>query len=184
MKLVNISPEQLAVRSHDLFHFQNLLLTCGDHEKGHFNTMTIAWGSIGTMWSKPCVWVFVRPSRYTFEFMNTYSDFTVTAFPRKYHAALSYLGSHSGRDSNKILEAGLTPIAATLVASPAFTEAELIIECKKIYFQDLDPEKFLDQTIFRSYPNPDYHRMYIGEIVSILGDEKFLQEKTEQADEL
>ena len=125
------------------------------------------------MWGKPFAQVFVRPSRYTYEFMVKYDTFTLCAFPETYRKALELLGSKSGRDGNKIAEAGLTPIASTQVAAPGFAEADLIIECRKIYWDDLDPARFLDPSIERNYPQKAYHRIYFGQIVAIWGERSY-----------
>ena len=176
MNIQKIDPFSLSITPHNLFDVKSVLLTCGDLRTGHFNAMTIGWGAIGTMWSKPAAWVAVRPSRFTFEFMENYKDFTLTVFPESYSAALSLLGTKSGRDGDKIKESGLTPILSMSVGSPTYQEAELSIECQKIYWQDLQPSNFLDPTIFKSYSNQDYHRMYIGEILSIQGEEQYIKQ--------
>ena len=129
--------------------------------------MTIGWGSFGVMWKKPFVQVVVRPTRYTYEFMERFDTFILCAFPEKYQKALTLLGTKSGRDCDKIQEAGLTPMAAPTVAAPAFAEADLIVECRKMYWQDVDPSHFLDNTIDENYPKKDYHRIYFGEILEI-----------------
>lgn len=152
---------------------QWLLLSSGDFQTGHFNTMTVAWGSFGTMWKKPFVQVVVRPTRYTYEFMNSYDAFTLCAFPKQYQQDLLLLGSKSGRDGDKIAETALTPIAASQVAAPGFAEAELIVECRKIYWDDFEPGQFLDPSIESNYPQKDYHRVYFGEIVSITGKDTY-----------
>ena len=164
-----IDPGSLKILPHHVFHHQNILLTSGDYSAGTYNTMTIGWGGIGTMWSRPSVMVFVRPSRYTYDFMEKCKDFTLTAFPKTYNRALSLLGTKSGRDGDKITESGLTPIPSIKTASPGFDEAELIIECVKLYWQDLEPDQFLDHEIFKFYLKEDFHRFYIGEIVHIAG---------------
>ncbi len=156
---------QLKIQPHQLFNKQWMLITSGDYAKDKFNTMTIGWGAIGTMWSKPFTFVAVRHSRYTFEFMEAYDTYTLTAFPQKYRDALNLLGSRSGRDGDKISAAGLTPEPASAVASPAFKEAEIVIECQKIYADDLNPAHFLDDSIYKHYPNRDFHRIYYGEIL-------------------
>ena len=117
--------------------------------------------------------VVVRPQRYTYEFMEKYDDFTLTAFSPGYKDALKLCGTKSGRDMDKIKEAKLTPIASTDIGSPGFEEAELIIECKKIYSEDFKPEKFLVPEIDKCYPDKDYHRVYFGEIVNISGVGKY-----------
>lgn len=153
--------------------WEALLLTSGDWQKGHFNTMTVGWGSMGVMWGLPFIQVVVRPARYTFEFMEKYATFTVCAFPSKYDDAMQLLGTKSGRDGDKITESGLTPIASTQAAAPGFAQAELILECRKIYWADLDKTHFLDARIQEKYPRADYHRCYYGEILAVWGDKKY-----------
>lgn len=172
-----IDIDQLQLKPHDLFHNQWVLLTSGDYAKNDFNAMTIGWGAIGTMWSKPFAFVAVRHSRYTFQFMEKYDTFTLTAFPQAYHAALNLLGSRSGRDGDKIADSGLTPQPASTVAAPSLAEAELLIECRKIYADDLNPAHFLDDSIYRHYPNRDFHRIYYGEILGVFATEEFLRHR-------
>jgi len=143
------------------------LLTSGDFAKGHFNCMTVAWGSFGIMWRRPFAQIVVRPNRYTFEFTNQYPDFTLCVFPDQYRDALKILGSKSGRDGDKIKETDLTPIASNHVSAPGFAEAELIYECKKNYWQDFEPKNFIDERIEKLYSKDDYHRVYYGEIVGL-----------------
>jgi flavin reductase (DIM6/NTAB) family NADH-FMN oxidoreductase RutF len=170
-----IAIEHLTVKSYSFFEVDWLLLTCGDYSQRHYNAMTISWGSLGVMWGRPFIQVVVRPHRYTYEFIERYESFTVCAFPKEYHQALSLLGAKSGREMDKIAQAGLTPIPATCVAAPAYTEAGLVIECRKIYWQDLDPAHFLDPAIARNYPHKDYHRIYYGEILAVQGTEQYHQ---------
>ncbi len=173
MRKTSINPFDFIAQPHYLFDRQALLLTVGDFSKGHFNTMTIGWGSIGTMWNYPYVSVVVRPTRYTYEFMEKYEDFTVSAFPAEYKRALSYLGTRSGRDEDKLAATNLTPTASLKVQSPSFEESELTIECRKIYTSDFDPSRFVDPEIDKNYPVKDYHRVYYGEILQIFGTDKY-----------
>jgi len=168
MPFQKISVQKWTIRACDIWDNQWLLLTCGDYSKNEFNAMTVGWGSFGIMWQRPFAQVVVRPTRFTFEFMEKYDNFTLCAFPAKYHKTLQFLGSKSGRDRNKIAESGLTPRASENVETPGYEEAELIVECKKIYWDDFKPERFLDTGIERLYPKKDYHRVYFGEIVTIL----------------
>ena len=114
MKRHTISIDNFLIHPHIRWSDQWLLLTAGDFNKGTFNTMTVGWGSFGTMWKKPFVQVVVRPTRYTYEFMNSYDTFTLCGFPQEYKKALTVLGAKSGRDGDKIAEAGLTPIAIVM----------------------------------------------------------------------
>ena len=165
----SIAVKDFSPRIFHLFDDQWLLLACGDFKKKHFNAMTVSWGSMVIIWNRPFVQVLLRPSRYTLEFMNQYDTFTLSAFPEKYRDALNLLGSASGRDGDKISQSGLTPVASREVASPGFAEAELIVECRKLFWQDMDHSHFVDASIEEHYPKKDYHRMFFGEVLEILG---------------
>ncbi len=149
------------------------VLTAGDFTSGKYNSMTISWGSIGYIWRRPIVHVVVRPSRHTYQFMENYDSFTLCAFSRRHREALQLLGTKSGRDVDKIRESGLTPIASELVTAPGFSEADLIIECRKIYWGDIDSQHFLSDDIDQNYQGKNYHRFYYGEIINISGKPKY-----------
>ena len=169
-----ISFEDLCVNVHLIWRKQGMLLTSGDFAAGHFNTMTVGWGSLGVMWGRPFVQVVVRPTRYTYGFMEQYESFTLCAFPEACRQALQILGTKSGRDGDKIAEAGLTPIVSTQVSAPGFAEADLVVECRKMYWQDMDPSHFLDPAIENHYAKKDYHRITFGEVVAINGTEAYV----------
>jgi len=158
----------------ELWDKQWFLLTSGDFKSGRYNTMTVSWGYFGIMWNKPMAVVVVRPVRHTFEFIEKYDTFTLNAFPEKYHNDLKLLGTKSGKDGDKIAETALSVCASQKIAAPSFNQAELIVECKKIYWDDYKPEHFLDTGIEKNYPRKDYHRIYYGEIKQIMGTEKYL----------
>lgn len=143
------------------------VLTGGVLSPGHFNQMTVSWGMFGELWSKPVAMVFVRPSRHTYGFMERNDSFTLCAFPEDYRKALQVCGTMSGRSGDKLSMAGLTPMAATTVAAPCYAEANLVVECRKIYFDDLKPSHFLSPEIETNYGGRDYHRCYIGEILAV-----------------
>ena len=166
-----ISTEQFVTHAHARWGKHWMLLTSGDFQKKHFNTMTVGWGSFGTMWSLPFAQIVVRPTRYTYGFMEQYPTFTLCGFSASYRDALQLLGSRSGRDEDKIAASGLTPIASTQVAAPGFAEADLVVECRKMYWDDLKPAHFLDADTEKHYPLKDYHRIYFGEIIAVLGSD-------------
>ena len=145
-----------------------LLLCCGDYEAGKYNMMTIGWGFFGVAWGKSLAEVMVRKSRYTFEFMEQYPDFTISAFEpenKAHRESLMQIGSKSGRDIDKISGCGLTPIRSKSVKSPSFEEAILTLECKKDYYFDLNNGNFVSDYIQPIYEDNDYHRHYYGEIL-------------------
>lgn len=145
------------------------LLTAGVEEK--FNTMTISWGGLGTIWNKPVVTVYVKPNRYTYEFMENNEYFTISFYDKEYKEDLGILGSKSGRNLDKISLTKLTP--EYLKNTTSFKESKLTIVCKKIYFQDMDVnnidvESITQSELDRFYKNEPMHRMYIGEVIDII----------------
>jgi flavin reductase (DIM6/NTAB) family NADH-FMN oxidoreductase RutF len=168
MKRKKINVHDLILKPTNIWENEWFLLSAGDYKTGDHNAMTVAWGSLGTMWSKPFAQVVVRPSRHSYEFMNKYDTFTLSHFPAKYKKALSYLGTVSGSDEpEKMQKSGLTPCAVPGVDAPGYEEADLVIACKKIYWQDMDAEHFLKEGILDKYPEGNnFHRIYFGEIVS------------------
>jgi flavin reductase (DIM6/NTAB) family NADH-FMN oxidoreductase RutF len=168
MQREEINPGDLVLRPAGLWASQWLLLTAGDFAAGDYNCMTVAWGSLGTMWDRPFAMIVVRPTRHTYGYLERSDSFTLCAFPAEHRDTLLMLGTKSGRDGDKIGESGLTPIASTKVASPSFAEAELVLECQKLYFDDYEPKRFVQDFIHGLYDH-DYHRMYFGHIVAALG---------------
>jgi flavin reductase (DIM6/NTAB) family NADH-FMN oxidoreductase RutF len=173
MNRIEIPIKDFVARSHTIFDKQWFLLCCGDFKKKKFNCMTISWGGLGTIWNLPLAVVFVRFSRYTFQFMEKYGTFTLNAFPENAHQPLDVLGKSSGREMDKVNQSGYIPMASGLVQAPTFTEAELTLECRKIYWDDLTPAHFLDKRIWSNYENRDFHRIYFGEVLRISGIEKY-----------
>ncbi len=167
MGVKEIKPDSFNTEIFNLWHDQWFLLTSGDFDQKKYNTMTVAWGSLGVMWNRPFAQVVVRPTRFTYEFMEKYDTFTLCAFPEQYKEDLNLLGTKSGRDGDKIAETRLKIIPSQKVAAPSFEQAELIIECNKLYWQDIDPENFINKKIDLNYPRKDYHRIYFGEILNI-----------------
>lgn len=163
-----IKPDDLLLKPHDQFMNKWLLLTSGDFASKNYNMMTVAWGSIGTMWNKPVAMTVVRPSRFTYGFMEKFDNFTLCGFPPEMKKDLNLIGGKSGRIEDKIEYPGLRAIASETVSSPSYLEANLILECKKIYYHDINKDNILDSKIGKSYQNGDFHRMYYGEITNIL----------------
>lgn len=132
------------------------------------NTMTASWGGMGHLWNKNVVYIFVRPGRYTYEFIENTGEFTLTFFEGKYREQLTYLGKVSGRNEDKIKKTGLSVVSDGNY--PYFQEGKTVVKCKKLYKQRLDKECFLDPSLENFYKD-DYHYMYIGEIVEVLEKE-------------
>lgn len=146
----------------ELFDQKWALVTAG--VPGDVNTMTISWGSLGELWNRPVVTVYVSSSRYTHEFMEKNDHFTVAFFPPECRNALQYLGSHSGRDGDKIKESGLT-LEWLESGLPSFKEADMIIEARKLYGAQFDVKGFGDvPSKLYSSGRMGVHSEYVGEI--------------------
>lgn len=140
------------------------LLTAGNPDS--FNTMTISWGTFGNLWNRQVIFCFVRPQRFTFEFMNKNHYFTLSFFDKEHKSALDFCGRNSGRNFDKMKTTGFIPYPTDL-GNVIFEQTRIAFECKKIYTDNIKPECFLDQAIIKAtYQNEDFHRMYIGEIVN------------------
>lgn len=142
-----------------------MLITAGTKEK--CNTMTASWGALGELWGKYVSMIFLRPSRYTLEFVEREEYYSLCVFGENFRKALNYCGSHSGRDGDKIAAAGLTPVFRE--AAPYFQEAKLVLICRKLYGQKLDPSCFCDSSLdAKNYPQKDYHQMFVGSVEKVL----------------
>ena len=140
------------------------LLTAGTEER--YNSMTIGWGSLGTVWNKDVLTVYVRPDRYTWEFLRDNEYFTVSFFPESCREALALMGQMSGRDGDKAAAAGLTP--RVLPQGITFQEAAETFVCKKIYmapmaYEDVPP---VAQRIYQNGIEP--HWIFMGQVMEHL----------------
>lgn len=166
MKRIEIPLNKLEVEPFKALK-QYLLITSGENELGKYNSMTVDWGFFGTIWRRPCVLLSIRPTRYTYEFISKYPDFTVSSFSPSYRDILVMLGKKSGKDSNKMNESGLVVINSQRVLSPSFQEAAFTFECKKLFATDLNKDDIIEPTILNEwYPEGNFHKIIIGEIVS------------------
>lgn len=142
-----------------------MLITAGDADR--FNAMTASWGTAGILWNKPVAVCFIRPERYTYEFVEKHDRLTLSFLPDTYRKALSYCGSHSGRDGDKLSACGLHG-AITPDGIPYIGEARLVLQCRKLYADDLRTAAFLDPALLSHYEKGGFHRFYVCEIEQIL----------------
>ncbi len=142
----------------------------GVDASGRVNTMTIGWATLGIIWGKPIASVLVRPSRYTYTFVEATPDFTINVLGEEHASALGLCGSVSGRDHDKFAETGLTLAPAEKVRTPIVEQARIVFECATVHRHDLDPAALSEQIVGSYYPQGDFHRVYHGEIVACYGD--------------
>ena len=160
-----IDRSQLTLDPFSLIGGDWMLLTAGTEETG-YNTMTCSWGHFGPIWAKDTAIAYVRPQRYTKEFVDREELYTLCFFDGK-KKELGYLGSRSGRDEDKVAAVGFTPVFGQ--GYTYFAEAKLVLVCKKLYQAPLKEEYFTDKDAMeRNYPDRDFHDLYVGEIQKIL----------------
>lgn len=137
------------------------MLIVARDEKNGANAMTASWGCMGVLWNKNVAVCFIRPQRYTYGLVESAERISL-AFPSAdYRAAMTLCGRKSGRDCDKLKEAGLS--VEELDGVPVIAEAELNLICRKLYVDDLKKDHFLDETLLSHYEN-DFHRVYVCEI--------------------
>lgn len=142
-----------------------MLVSAKNDEK--INMMTASWGGLGVMWFKNIAVTVIRPSRYTYEFVQNSDMFALSFFLDGHRDELKLCGSKSGRDIDKVEATGLTPIVDG--DAVYFEQADLVLICKKLYAQPMDKQYFSDEQFAQScYPDGQEHTAFIGEIVKVL----------------
>jgi hypothetical protein len=142
------------------------MLISAKKKDGSINTMTASWGGVGVLWGKTVAFCFIRPQRYTLEFVKEAECFSLSFFGGAQKEALTLCGRTSGKDCDKIAKAGLHPI--DLEGVPAFREATKVLKVKKLYKDLIRPEGFLDPALeSKNYPAKDYHVVYVAEILEV-----------------
>lgn len=166
MAFKEIAIDDLQLNPFQKISRQWMLITAGNELES--NTMTASWGGLGIMWGKNVATAYIRPQRYTKEFVDNSDLFTLSFLPEEKREALNICGRVSGRDvEDKWAEAGLHPYYVD--GTTAVEEAEMVLVCKKLYAQEMYPECFIEtECDTKWYPQADYHTMYIAEIVKVL----------------
>ena len=160
----NIDITEITTSPVQLIGKQWMLITAGTPE--NFNCMTASWGGIGYLWNRPVAFVFVRPNRHTVNFIDSQPSFTLSFMPEQYREDLVFCGRNSGRDVDKTAHTALKP-ATTPAGWPTFEDAELVLECRKMFRTTLQEADFLDWSevspAWYAEDNP-LHYLYICEI--------------------
>lgn len=161
-----ISPYELTDNSFKLIGKDWGLVTANTDSK--VNMMTISWGGLGIMWNKPVTFSFIRPQRYTYDFLNQDEYFSICFMPDEYRKELMFCGTKSGREIDKVKECGLTIINDK--TAPYFEESKIVLICKKLYAQNMNADSVIDNSVLKNYAEDgsDYHRMFVSEITEVL----------------
>lgn len=160
-----IDPKQLEQNVFSMIGEQWMLVTAGSQEA--CNTMTASWGGLGVLWNKPVATAYIRPQRYTKQFLDDSEYFTLSFFGEEYRKQLTLCGRASGRDVDKVKECGFT-VCAGEGGAPYFDQAQVVLVCRKRFVQQMDPANIPEDIQQSVYPTRDYHYIYIGEIVEAL----------------
>ncbi|NNU78733.1 flavin reductase family protein [Clostridium estertheticum] len=165
-KFKEIKPEEFNKSPFQIIGKDWMLITAEKDNK--VNTMTAAWGGFGFIFNKNVVYIVIRPERYTKQFVDNSDTFSLTFFDENFKKQLSYLGTVSGRDEDKISKTNLTIKHSD--NTPYFEEANTAIICRKLYVQGMNRESFIanEVDIEKMYPDKNFHTLYIAEVEKIL----------------
>lgn len=145
-----------------------MLLTAGTPD--NLNTMTASWGGIGVLWGRPMATIFVRPERYTYQFVEEQDYFSIAFFPPEQKTNLTLCGSKSGRDIDKVQACNFT-VASGETGGVYFKEADLALICRKLYRAPMEftnMQNFTPADFYSDKPGGGLHTIYMGEIVEII----------------
>jgi len=162
-----IRPEQITDNPFKMIGKDTMLIAA--EKDGNVNMMTASWGGVGVLWNKNVATIYIRPSRYTKEFLDAGTTFSLNFFSDKYKNVLEFCGTHSGRDCDKVTATKLK--VEHYIDTPWFSEARTVLICRKLYAQTFDAFSFADQKMLdQNYRADDFHTMYIGEIERVMID--------------
>ena len=139
------------------------LLLASTRADGTSNVMTIGWASVGIIWGLPVMVVLVRPSRYTYQFIESSGLFTVNVPTPAMRAYVNMCGTTSGRDVDKLV--GVATSMGQTVNAVVLQDCALVYECQVVHTNDVIPENLAPDVARRAYPRGDYHRVYYGQIM-------------------
>lgn len=158
-----ITPDKIPGNIYKMLSENWMLVCAGNQEK--FNMMTASWGGLGHLYNKPVTFCFINPTRHTYQLLEDNDTYTLCFFTEAYREALNYCGTHSGKNEDKVKGSGLTPML-TPSGSTAYSEAWMIIECKKLVAQSFSPEIIFNPET-KSKWGEARHKMFIGEILNV-----------------
>ena len=144
-----------------------MLVAAGDGGKA--NAMTASWGGLGVLWGENVAFVFIRPQRYTKEFVDAGDRFSLSFPGEEYRSAMTYLGKVSGRNEDKIAQCGMKLVFDSETGVPYFEESHVVFILRKLYVQRMDPNSFLCKDIVgKCYSAGDFHEVYVCKIEKAL----------------
>jgi flavin reductase (DIM6/NTAB) family NADH-FMN oxidoreductase RutF len=164
--VVDVSLEDVLIPTLNVMRKHGLLLVT-IIGSGKINVMTIGWGLIGVFWREPCFMIAVRPSRYTYSFIEDVGEFTVNVPGRGMESVVEGCGTFSGREIDKFSRFNIKPAKSRIVKPPIIDECIIHYECSVKYKDKLDKSQIPKQIIDWIYPSNDIHTLYFGKIEAI-----------------
>jgi flavin reductase (DIM6/NTAB) family NADH-FMN oxidoreductase RutF len=133
------------------------VLVVGTYDRaGKPNIMTAAWGGICCS-KPPCVALSLRKATYTYDCIVNRQAYTIS-MPSEAHAReADYSGIVSGKNTDKFMATGLTPVRSDLVDAPYVEEFPVVLECRLLHTFEIG-----------------LHTQFIGEIIDVKADESVL----------
>ena len=136
-----------------------LMVSCGETPE-EYNIITVSW--VGTICSDPPMcYISVRKSRQSHAIISRTKAFVLNLTTKELANATDWCGVKSGKDYNKFIEMGLTPIPAQMVKAPLIEQSPLSIECEVVEIKELGS-----------------HDMFIANVVNVCADEKYINPTT------
>jgi len=151
-----------------------MLVTAGTEDpstgsgQAKFNTMTASWGGIGWLWNKPVAFLFIRPERYTHDFIEQNDRLTLSFYGEEYRQALQICGTKSGRDTDKVKECGFTPLKLES-GTMTFAESRMTLDCRKLFKTEMTEANFIDRDLLDKWygSHGGLHTVYVVEIEGV-----------------
>lgn len=134
-----------------------VMVTSGTMEKS--NIITVAWTGIQNT-NPAIVYISIRPERYSYNLIKENGEFAINLTTKELVYATDWCGLKTGAKVDKFKEMKLTKQKGNFVKCPLIEESPVSIECKVIEIKELGS-----------------HHMFVGEVLSIDADEKYIDEK-------
>ena len=150
----------------DLLRKESFLITGGS--PASYNSMTAGWGGFGVLWGRDVASIYVRNTRYTYEFLEKEPYFTLSFYENPERAELMRVfGRMSGRNTDKIRESGFTPVKVP-GGGVAYVQAKWILLCRRLVGVELTQDRIPQEIARKTYGGTrDFHKLYIGEILGV-----------------
>lgn len=172
MQRTQVSYDHKLNKTLALFRDPGLLLA-STKGSGESNVMAIGWGTVGIIWGKPIFVVLVRPSRYTYEFIEDSGAFTVNVPSDDMREWVNVCGSRSGRQMDKFATYNMAITPGHTVSAVTIDACPMVYECRVVHSNDVIPANLAAEIESSFYGGADYHRVYFGEILGAYAAESY-----------